>query len=437
MQLAIIGFGVLLLLLLMIVFKLNSFISLILVSLVVGIMEGMPWVKALTSVENGVGSTLGSLALIIGFGAILGKLMEDSGAAQRIATTLIDKFGKRRVQLAVVITGLVVGIALFYEVGFLILIPLVFTIAAEAELPILYVGMPLVAALITAHGFLPPHPGPTAIANIYKANLGKTLLLGIPLMIPSVFIAGIVYPKFLKDLDCKIPKGLFNPRKLKEEEMPGFGISVFTAIIPVILMTFQAVVEIFAPKSPIVAYSSFFGNPATALLLSVLIAIFTFGLFRGKKMKEVMESVSQSIASVGMIILIIGGGGAFKQVIMDSGVDKYIVSFMGHSQLSPLIMAWLIAAVLRITLGSATVAGMTAAGMIAPLVAVSNVSPELMVLATGAGSITFSHVNDAGFWIFKEYFNISIQKTIKTWSVMVTIISLCGLAGVLILNMFF
>ncbi|TGA99891.1 gluconate permease [Sporolactobacillus shoreae] len=438
MPIIIICVGVALLLLLMIVLKVNAFISLILVSIAVGIMEGMSPIAAITSVKTGLGGTLGSLAMVLGFGAILGKLMADSGGAHRIALTLINKFGKKRVQWAAVLTGFIVGIALFYEVGFVILIPLAFTIAIEAGLPILYIGMPVVAALITVHGFLPPHPGPTAIATVFHANLGKTLLYGIILAIPAVIAGGPLFTKFFKekDLQAEIPKALFNPKKFTEEEMPSFSTSLITAIIPVILMSIQALVEIFFPKSSILSTVTFFGEPSIALLLSVIIAFFTLGIFRGKKLQEVMRSVPSAISSISMIILIIGGGGALKQVIIDSGVDKYIAHIMQGSTLSPLLLTWLIAAILRVSLGSATVAGLTAAGISAPLIGLTHVSPELMVLATGAGSITFSHVNDAGFWIYKEYFNLSIGKTIKTWSIMVTILSLVGLAGVLILNLF-
>ncbi|KSU81093.1 MULTISPECIES: gluconate:H+ symporter [Fictibacillus] len=428
--------GIALLLLLMVVFKLNAFISLIIVGVLVGIMEGMTPAEAMTSVTNGLGGTLGSLALVIGFGGMLGKLMADSGGAQRIATTLIRVFGRNRVQFAAVLTAVIVGIALFFETGVVVLIPLVFVIAAEASVPILYIGMPVIAALITMHGFVPPHPGPTAVAGIFHANLGLTLLYGIIIAVPAVILSGPMYTRLFKkeDLEVEIPKGLFTPKHFEEHEMPGFGISVFTALIPVILIAFQAVVEIAMPHSSLVPMAQFLGNPGVALLIAVIVAIFTFGLNRGKKMPELMNSVSESVASIAMILLIIGGGGAFKQVLIDSHVDKYVANLMEGSSMSPLLLAWLIAAILRVVLGSATVAGMTAAGIAAPLVAATHVSPELMVLATGAGSMTFSHVNDAGFWIYKEFFNLSIGKTIKTWSVMVTIASLVGLAGVLIIN---
>ncbi|WML24644.1 gluconate:H+ symporter [Neobacillus sp. OS1-33] len=430
--------GVALLLLLMVVFKVNAFISLVIVGLLVGVMEGMTPIEAMTSVTSGLGGTLGNLVLVIGFGGMLGKLMADSGGAQRISTTLVNAFGKKRVQLAAVLTAFIVGIALFFETGVVVLIPLVFTIAATAGVPILYIGMPVIAALITMHGFVPPHPGPTAVAGVYNANIGKTLLYGILIGIPAIIISGPLYTKTFKkeELEVKIPKGLFNPKQFTEEEMPGFGISVFTALIPVILIAFQAIIEITMPESSLIETAKFLGNPGVALLIAVIVAMFTFGLNRGKKMPEIMNSITESISSIAMILLIIGAGGAFKQVLIDSHVDKYVAHLMEGSTMSPLILAWLIAAILRVVLGSATVAGLTAAGIAAPLVASAHVSPELMVLATGAGSMTFSHVNDAGFWIYKEYFNLSIGKTIRTWSVMVTIASLVGLAGVLIINMF-
>jgi Gnt-I system high-affinity gluconate transporter len=435
MPLFIVALGILLLLVLMIVFKLNGFLSLILVALSVGILEGMPLTEVVNSITKGVGGTLGTLALVLGFGAMLGKLLADSGGAQRIALTLIYKFGKNRIQLAVVITGFIVGIALFYEIGFVLLIPLVFTIAAAADIPILYIGVPMAAALSATHGFLPPHPGPTAIAAIYKADLGKTLLYGIVVAIPSVILAGPIFTRFLVHMEHDIPKGLFSPKIFTDEEMPSFGVSVFTALVPVILMSARAIATICLPKtSPVLNYTSFLGDPVIALLLAVLLAIFTFGLNRGKKMPDVMQTINESIAAIAMILLIIGGGGALKQVLIDSGVAKYVALIMEGSAISPLILAWLIAAILRIALGSATVAGLTAAGIVGPLIVTTGASPELMVLATGAGSLIFSHVNDPGFWMFKEYFNLSISETLKSWSLLETIISVVGLVMVLLLN---
>lgn len=435
MPLIIVAVGVALLLLLMLRFKLNGFLSLILVALAVGLMEGMPIADVMKSVKTGVGGTLGSLALVLAFGAMLGKLMADSGGAQRIATTLIAWFGVKRIQWAVVLTGFVVGFALFYEVGFVLMIPLVFTIAASARIPLLYIGVPMAAALSVTHGFLPPHPGPTAIAGVYGADMGKTLLYGIILAIPTVIIAGPLFAMTLKKMDKPIPAGLYNPKVFTEEEMPGFGVSVFTALIPVILMAVQAIAKMTLPAgSAVLGYTGFFGDPVIATMLSVLVAIYTFGLHRGKEMKEVMATITESISAIAMIILVIGGGGAFKQVLVDSGVDKYIAGMMHGSGISPLVLAWGVASALRLALGSATVAAMTTAGIVAPIIATTGVSPELMVIATGAGSVIFSHVNDPGFWIFKEYFNLSIPETFKSWSILETLIAVCGLVGTLILS---
>lgn len=434
MPLVIVAIGVILLLLLMIRFKLNGFIALILVALAVGLMQGMPVDKVIASIKAGVGGTLGSLALIMGFGAMLGKLLADCGGAQRIATTLIDKFGQKYIQWAVVLTGFTVGFALFYEVGFVLLLPLVFTIAAKARVPLLYVGVPMAAALSVTHGFLPPHPGPTAIATIFHADMGKTLLYGTLLAIPTVILAGPVYARFLKKIDKPIPEGLYNAKTFSEAEMPSFGVSVWTSLVPVILMAGRAIAEMVLPKGhPLLAYAEFFGDPVMATLIAVLIAIFTFGLNRGRSMDDVTDTITSSIKIIAMMLLIIGGGGAFKQVLVDSGVDKYIAAMMHSTNLSPIFMAWSIAAVLRIALGSATVAAITAGGIAAPLIATTGVSPELMVIAVGSGSVIFSHVNDPGFWLFKEYFNLTIGETMKSWSALETIISVCGLVGCLLL----
>ncbi|TCV93693.1 gluconate transporter [Biostraticola tofi] len=435
MPLIIVAIGVALLLLLMIRFKLNGFIALILVALAVGFMQGMPVNKVIGSIKAGVGGTLGSLALIMGFGAMLGKMLADCGGAQRIATTLIEKFGRQHIQWAVVLTGFTVGFALFYEVGFVLMLPLVFSIAASARIPLLYVGVPMAAALSVTHGFLPPHPGPTAIATIFQADMGKTLLFGTILAIPTVILAGPVYSRFLKGIDKPVPEGLYNPKTFTEQEMPSFSVSVWTSLVPVVLMAIRAVAEMVLPTGhPVLAYAEFFGDPVIATLIAVLIAIFTFGLNRGRSMDEVMGTITDSIKIIAMMLLIIGGGGAFKQVLVDSGVEKYIAALMEGSAVSPLLLAWSIAAILRIALGSATVAAITAGGIAAPLIATTGVSPELMVLAVGSGSVIFSHVNDPGFWLFKEYFNLTIMETIKSWSALETIISVCGLIGCLLLN---
>lgn len=439
MPLIIIAFGVLMLLILMLPLRVNGFIALILVALSVGVLEGMPVMEVIKSIKNGVGGTLGSLALIMGFGAMLGKLLADCGGAQRIATTLVATFGDKKIQWAVTLTGFIVGFALFYEVGFVLLLPLILTIAATLGISPLYIGIPMAAALSVTHGFLPPHPGPTAIAQIFKADMGKTLLYGTIIGIPTVILAGPILTKlpFIRAINHPVEEGLYNTKTFTEQQMPSFRVSLFTALIPVILMSIRAISEMTLNNGHwLLPYVEFFGDPVIATLISVLIAIFTFGLLRGRSMSDINASLVDSIKIIAMMLLIIGGGGAFKQVLVDSGVKVYIEQMMHGSTISPIVMAWLIAALLRLALGSATVAALTAGGIVFPLIASTGVSPELMVIATGAGSVVFSHVNDPGFWLFKEYFNLSITETLKSWSLLETVISVSGLIGCLIINLF-
>lgn len=437
MPLFILACGILLLFFLIVKVKLNSFLSLVLVAMIVGYAEGLPIGKIIPTIESGLGATLGGLAIVISFGAILGKLMAESGGAQRIATTLINIFGRKNVKWAVCLTGFVVGIALFYEIGFVLLIPLVFTIAVEAKIPLLEVGIPMAAALSATHGFLPPHPGPTAISVIYNADIGLTLLYGGLIAIPAVILAGPVLYNTVKDLNPEVPEGLYNPKIFKEEEMPSFLVSVSTALIPVVLMAASAVAKLTMAKDSVVQnVLIFFGSPDMAMSISVAIAIFTFGLNRGKSMSEVMKTVESAILVIAMILLVVAGGGALKQILIESGVGRYIGDLMAGSQLSPLVLAWLIAAVIRIAVGSATVAALTTGGIVAPLIALSGVSPELMVLATGAGSLIVSPPNDPGFWLFKEFFGLTIKETVRTWCALETTISIVGLIGVLVIHMF-
>ena len=437
MPLLIVIFGIVLLFLLIAKFKLNAFISFIIVSLVVGVAEGMEFLNVLASIEDGIGKTLGSLIMILGFGAMLGKLVADSGAAQRITTKLVDKFGKKNIQWAVVLTGFIVGIPMFYTVGFVILIPLVFTVAATTGLPLIYVGLPMLASLSVTHGYLPPHPAPTGIAVMFNADIGKTLLYGIVVAIPAIVVAGPLFSRTIKNIKATPLKEFVNPKVLKDDEMPSTATSIFTALLPVILIGIASLVNVLLPEESIVAkITSIIGNPVIAMLLSVLVAVYTLGLKRGRTMKEVMDSVSHAVAGITMVLLIIAGAGGLKEVLIDSGVSEYIGDLLKDSTISPLILAWLIATVIRVCVGSATVAGLTAAGIALPLLSSSGVSPELMVLAIGSGSLMLSHVNDGGFWLYKEYFNLSVKDTLRTWTVMETTVGVMGLLGVLVLDIF-
>lgn len=437
MSLAIVVIGILSLVLLIGYFKLDTFISFILVSLAIGLAQGMNPVEVSESIQNGVGSVLGFLVIILGFGAMLGKLVADSGAAQRISTSLMNTFGRKYVQWALVLTGFIIGIPMFYSVGFVIMVPLVFTVAATTRLPMLYVGLPMLSALSVTHGYLPPHPAPTALVVDYGADLGLTMIYGILVAIPAIILGGPVFSSTLKKYNPKPLAGFFNDKVFTEEEMPSLTVSILTALSPVIILGITAVLKFIVVEESIVGKIVYtLSDPVIAMLIAIIIAIFTLGINRGTSMRDVSFKINDAIRSIAMILLIIAGAGALKQILVDSGVSDQIGSMLQGVQISPLILAWGIAAIIRVCVGSATVAGLTAAGIVLPLIQEGGANPELMVLATGAGSLMFSHVNDGGFWMFKEYFNLTVKETIKTWSVMETIVSIAGLIGVLILNMF-
>ncbi|WP_159881485.1 gluconate:H+ symporter [Paenibacillus puerhi] len=429
--------GVGLLLFLTMKLKLNSFISLLLVSIFVGVASGLALPDLLGSIKSGVGGTLGSLALIIGLGAILGKLMVDSGAAQRIATTLLNKFGVKNVQWALLIVGTIFGISVFYEVAFIILAPLVISIAIEAKIPYMRLGITMVAAATMAHSLFPPQPGPTALVEAYGADMGMVYLLGIVVLIPSIIGAGIILPKLLRNLDHPVPPLMEKPKEFKDSEMPGFTVSMLIPLLPALIIMSSTILKFFIPAgTEAEQVITFFGSAEISMLIAVLIAIFVFGIRAGRSMPEVMDSFSEAIKGISMIIFIVASGGAFKQVILDSGVGTYIADLMQNTKVSPLIMAWFITAMIRIATGTGVVSAVTAAGIVGPLITTFDVNPTLMVLATAAGSNTITHLNDASFWLFKEYFNLSIKDTFKTWGLLLLVNSLIGLGVVLLLSLF-
>jgi len=437
MPLLFVALGIILLLVLIVVFKVNAFIAFIIVSISVGIVEGMPLDKVVASVQIGIGNTLGFLVMILGFGAMLGKIVADSGAAQRLTSGLIKLFGVKNIQYALVVTGFIVGIPMFYSVGFVILVPLVFAVAASTRLPLLYIALPMLASLSVTHGYLPPHPSPTAIALMFKADVGKTLLYGIIVAIPAIIIAGPIFSRTLKKINAQPLKEFIGSVELTEEQMPGFWNSLFTALLPLLLITFSTICNFFLQTSSnLKDIITFIGNPVIALLISVLVSVYTLGLSKGKKMVDLMDSISRSVSSITMVLLIIAGAGALSQVLVDSGVSIYIGELLSKSTLSPLFLAWLIATIIRVCVGSATVAGLTTAGIIAPIATSGVANAELMVLAIGSGSLMLSHVNDSGFWMFKEYFSLSVKDTIKSWTIMETLVGVVGIIGVLIINQF-
>lgn len=436
MPILIVILGICLLLVLILVFKFDSFISFVVVSLLVAIAEGMNINDAVVSIEKGIGSTMGTIVLILGFGGMLGKLVSESGAAQKITIKLVAGFGEKYIQWALMLTGFIVGISLFYDVAFFIMIPLIFTVAATTRLPLLYVGLPMLAALSVTHGYLPPHPAPTAITAMFNADLGKTMVYGIIVAIPAIIISGPILAKRLSKIDARPLQEFISSKPIPEEELPGFWVSFFTALLPVILISIYTIAGFIFPEENIIRkILGYIGNPVIAMLLSVLVAVYTLGLARKRKLSEVMNSLTHSVVSLTVIMLLIAGAGALKQVLIDSGVSKYIGEILSHSTLSPLFLGWLIATTLRFCVGSATVAGITTAGIVLPLVTASGVKPELMVLAIGSGSLMLGHVNDGGFWLFKEYFKLSIKDTLKSWTIMETSIGISGLIGVMLLSL--
>ena len=437
MPLIIVIISVLLLLVLITVAKFNAFVAFTIVCLFVGIAMGLSVDETIDALKKGIGDTLSLLVLILGFGAMLGRIIADSGAAQQITQTMVSVFGLKRVHWALMLAGFIVGIPMFYSVGFVILIPLVFTLAASTRLPLLFVGVPMIASLSVTHGLLPPHPAPTALADMFGADMGKTILLGMVVAIPTILLAGPLLSPHFKKIKATPMEDFTGQAPLNEQHLPSIFISILTALMPVVLIGISGVVVQFLDESTaLYAVVRGLGNPVLAMLLSLLFALFVLGLRNGKKMGEVMNDLSHSISSIAMILLIIAGAGALKEILVASGISEYLGDMLSRSAIPPLILAWLIAAAIRIAVGSATVAAMTAAGIILPLVSDPSVSPELMVLSIGSGSLILGHVNDAGFWLFKEYFNLSVKDTLLTWSVMETIIAVVGLVCVLILDIF-
>ncbi len=418
--------------------KVSPFLSLLIVAILIGFLLGMQPSAILSSVEKGVGSTLGGLALILCLGAILGKILEASGAAEQISGTLINSFGEKNIQWAMLLTGFLVGLPLYYNAGFIILVPLVFSVARKTKLPLLYLAIPMAASLSTTHCFLPPHPGPVVLVNAFKADLGKTLIYGLILVIPIVIIAGPLLGRFLQKITTGVLIPVSNGDKIiVDKKLPNITPSFIIALLPVFLITLSVIAKYFLEEDSLIKnIILFIGDSTIALLLSVFCAIYFFGLRMNNKMPVIMQWLNDAISGIAVIMLIITAGGVLKQILIDSGTGAYITSFSGEWQIHPLVFGWVVTALLRVAIGSATVAGLTAAGIVSPIVAAGAVSPELMVLAVGAGSVFGSHINDSGFWMFKEFFKVTLKQTFLSWTIMETTISILGLIGVLLLNMF-
>lgn len=428
-------FCIILLILLVSWVKVNPFVAFLLVSITAGLLLGIPLEKVTKSVQKGLGETLGAISIIICIGAMIGKLVATSGAAQKIAEVLVNAFGVKYIQWALVLAGFIIGIPLFYETGFVLMVPLIFSVVYKYKLHPVFIGLPMLAALSVTHGFLPPHPSPSALVIAFHADMGKTLKYGLLLAIPAIILAGPVFARTLKKIQSN-PLKTFMADEIPSDQLPSAFISFFTALLPVILiMSTTLYLNTDHSTTTIHKLIAFIGETPIVMLISLIVATFTLGIKQGKDMKHLGSIYAHAVKDVSMILLIVGGSGAFKAVLTDSGANNEIADILKSFHLQPLVLGWLIAAIIRISLGSATVAGLTAAGIISTLVLHDpSINPNLMVLAIGAGSLAFSHLNDGGFWLFKEYFNLSIKDTIRSWTVMETMVSFIGLIGVLVLN---
>jgi Gnt-I system high-affinity gluconate transporter len=435
MTVLIVLLGILLLVLLITWGKINAFLAFLIVSLLTGLLLGIPFQSVTASVYKGIGDTLGPLSIIVVLGAMLGKLVAESGAAQKIATVMMRLFGEKYIQWALMVTGFIIGIPLFYNVGFVLVVPLIFSVAYKYKLPALYVGAPMLASLSVTHGFLPPHPAPSALVGLFHADMGRTLLYGLIVATPASIIAGPVFARTLKRIVSSPLEGLV-AKNMPDESLPGGANSLISALLPVILLMAATLLPMLIPTIKGNTVLDFLSDPGIILLFSTLIATYSLGIRTGMSMKTIMEGYTDAVKDIAMVLLIIAGAGALKEVFLDSGVSGQIATVLQTWPVHPLVLGWMIAAIIRVCLGSATVAGLTTAGIILPLMHRSHVDPNLMVLSVGAGSLMFSHVNDAGFWLCKEYFNLSIKDTIRSWSIMETLVAVVGLGGVLLLNLF-
>jgi Gnt-I system high-affinity gluconate transporter len=413
--------------------KVQPLLAFVVAAMVAALMLGMPLAKIPGAIEKGIGDLLGSLVVVICIGAVFGKLIADSGAARRIAVSLIDTMGPNRMPIAMTITGFVVGLPLYYNVGFVLMIPLIFSLVYQSGRPAVALGMPLLAGLSIAHGFLPPHPSPTALVAAVHADMGKTLLYGMLVAIPTLIIAGPIFSMTLKNIKAQ-PAAIFRSEPKPDHELPSTFASFFTALLPVVLLGALTLTTLMRPE--LAQPLAFYANPMVVMLASYAVAIYTLGLGRGQTLPQVMGSAQEALREIAPILLIIAGAGGLKQVMTESGISAQLGAQLASLPVPPLLLGWAVATLIRVCLGSATVAGVTAAGVVGPLVESSGVNPNLMVLAVGAGSLMFSHVNDSAFWMFKEYFGLSLKDTFRSWTMMETLVGSFGIVFVLLLSLF-
>ena len=419
-------------------FRLHPFVVLISVSLAMGVAAGMPLNAVVKAFQDGVGTSLGFIAIVVGLGTMLGKMMAESGGAARIATTMIGLFGEKRVHWAIMFVAFIVGIPVFFQVGFVLLIPLVFTVARQTGTSLIKIGLPLVAGLSVVHGMVPPHPAAMLAVTAFNADVGRTIVYALLVGLPTAALAGPVFATWIAP---RIQLPAHNPLAVQFEsvdtrETPGFGITIFTVLLPVLLMFGASAAEVTLDvASPLRHALAFIGNPIVSLLIALVFSFWSLGSRRKFSRDEILKFCNDCLAPTATILLVIGAGGGFNKVLLESGVGRAIAAAAIGTNTSPLVLAWVVAALIRVATGSATVAMTTAAGIVAPIALLRpGTPPELLVLATGAGSLVLSHVNDAGFWLIKEFFNMTVPQTLRTWTVAETIVGVAGLGFTLLLS---
>ncbi|MEN6412346.1 MAG: gluconate:H+ symporter [Veillonellales bacterium] len=437
MMIAVLVLAIALIIILTVRVKLHAFVALLAACFFIGFCTGMPLDKMLKSIELGIGGFLGMLAPILALGAIVGKMMEISGGAERLARTMIRVLGKRNTHWALMIVGYICGIPVFFQVGIVLLMPLLFCVAIEAGMSLVMVGIPMIIGLLTVHCMVPPHPAATAVAVGLNADIGKVILYGLIVGFPAAVIAGPMFGKLVGNkFELHPPEHLLKAEPTPEEELPSFGITLFTILFPLILMISKTLFELALGKAhPAMVYVNFIGSPVTALFLAVFLAYWTLGLNRGMKMEKLRKFSEVAIGPMAAILLIIGASGAFNQVLMDSGIGNAIKSVLTAWHINPLILAWCVAAIMRFAVGGATIAMITAVGLVIPVLPMyPGLDPALVAVAIGAGAIGFSHVNDPGFWFVKEYFGMEMGDLFKTYTLSTTIASVAGLVSLLLFS---
>jgi GntP family gluconate:H+ symporter len=432
--------AVVLLILLVARFKLNPFLTIFSISLLLALVAGMPAGAVVKSFETGMGATLGHIALVVALGTMLGKMMAESGGAERIAHTLIDIFGERNIHWAMVVIGFIVGLPVFFEVGFVLLIPIAFTVAKRTQKSLVLIGLPMVAGLSVVHGLVPPHPAALLAVASYHADIGRTILFALIAGIPTAILAGPLYARWIApriQLAAENPIAAQLVEQDTERVLPGFGLTVGTILLPVFLMLLGSWADALSARGTVVNSAlRLIGDADISLLAGVFVSFFTFGKMRGFSRDTILRFTNECLAPTATITLLVGAGGGFGRILQDSGISQAIVVLALSAHVSLLFLGWFVAALVRLATGSATVAMTTSAAIVAPIALhAGHVSPELLAIATGAGSLIFSHVNDGGFWLVKEYFNMSVADTMKSWSVTETIISVAGLLFAIALSL--